>query len=398
MPNTYSIIIVGGGMVGLSAACALAKLGLSIAVIDNHPPLQPNYTQPDARVSSINLENQRFLQQLNVWQCISSQARCPLRDMQVWDHLGGGQIHFDAADIGVAELGCIVENRALRYALWQCLQALDGVDLITASVIDAAINEQQAVVKLDNQKTLSADLLIAADGGRSPLRDTLQMSVQQRTYQQQAIIAVVQAEQAHRMTAYQNFLPTGPVAVLPLADAHRMNLIWSVDTVEAERLMALEQTSFQFELANALQDKLGKLSLLTERKAIPLIMRHAKQYVKERIALLGDAAHTIHPLAGQGVNLGFADAACLAREIDEGLQKKRDIGSLRVLRQYERARRGDNASILLAMRVFKELFASQAMPVVQARSAGFNTVNRITLLKKLFMDKAVGTHGVLTFP
>jgi len=238
-------------------------------------------------------------------------------------------------------------------------------------------------------------LIIGADGGQSWVRAQMGVPVTERPYDQQALVAVLKTEKTHQQMGWQSFLPTGPLGLLPLADDHTMAMVWSNDLAVAERLSALDEKTFNRELSAALNHRLGELHCLTKPVAIPLIMRHVDQYVQPRLALVGDAAHTIHPLAGQGVNLGLMDAACLAQVLVDAQNKQQDIGSLRVLRRYQRWRKGDNALMLAAMRGFKDLFGSKKPGLMQLRSQGFNQVNQLGCVKNAFMRYAMGWQGEL---
>ncbi len=393
----YDVIIVGGGLVGLVLAHALAQATMTVAVIESkQPPLDWSASQLDARVSAVNLASTRILQNLNVWQALRSQAISPLRKMIVWDSRGGGEIEFDSATIGVAQLGSIVENREMIRVLWQQLQSSEQVDLrCPAKPSKLECHNEHVKLILSNQQTITASLIVGADGGRSWVREQMQTPWLERPYEQEAMVAIVNTKKPHQETAWQNFLSQGTIALLPLANKHHAAMIWSSEKTHAASLLERSQVQFNREVTNALDHRLGEIEVLNEPRAIPLVMRHAKHYVSERIALIGDAAHTIHPLAGQGVNLGFMDAATLAEVAIDAKHKKQDIGALKPLRRYERWRKGDNTMMLMAMRGFKEVFASEAPWLITTRSMGLNFTERFPGLKNFFIRYAVGKSSDL---
>lgn len=390
--SNNAVIIIGAGMVGLVLARALSQQNIHVTLIESQKPaLKFAKNSVDARVSALNLASKIFLQQLQSWEYLQPQHVAPLRELIVWDDLGGGDIHFDSADVGENEMGYIIENRELLRVLWQQCSDDENITLLCPAKPKTIQNHpDHLTLTLEDGATLSARLIVGADGGQSWLRTQMSTEVIERSYYQQAIIAVVKTESAHCNVAYQSFLTTGPIGLLPLADAHQAALVWSCDHEKAQALLAMEASEFNLEMTNALHMRLGQLRLLNAPQAISLTMRHARQYVALRLALIGDAAHTIHPLAGQGVNLGFMDAQCLANVISHAAQVGKDIGAMKILRRYERARKGDNTVMIAAMRGFKELFGNESPLLIQLRSQGLNLCNRMTMLKKCFMHYAMG--------
>lgn len=400
----WDVVIAGGGMVGAACALALAGCELRIAVIEPRPPSERGEpgTQaageggrlpPPSRVSAINRASQRFLERLEVWGTISDLGVSPYREMRVWDAQSGAAIHFDAQVLNEPDLGHIVENRVIQGALWEALSACENLELLSpASLIDLETGSDWIHLRLSDGRSLRSRLLIGADGRDSLVRTLSGIETQAWDYRQRAIIADVRPERPHRRTAWQRFLPTGPLALLPLADG-RCALVWSADEDYAAELMALDERGFAQALGEASEFRLGALHLESQRLAIPLRAHHAKVYVRSRVALIGDAAHSIHPLAGQGVNLGLMDAAALAAAIQSGLEHGRDIGGLWTLRRYERARRGANLLMLQAMGLFKSVFGSREAPVVQARALGLRLADRLEPLKRLFMREALGLES-----
>ena len=389
-PQKKDVIIFGGGMVGLVLAAALSKANFTIAVIESKEPcLDWDETDYDARVSAINLASMCFLNDLHVWSNLQSTRISPVDRMLVWDTQGGGEIDFNAYDVHEEALAYIVENREIIRVLWEKLTDDPNVDLIFPCKADSVtVNDHEVRLRLDNDVMFISDVIVGADGAQSWLRSQMPIEIVEKPYQHHAVVAVIHTEKPHERTAYQPFLKTGPLGVLPLNDSHRIAIVWSTNPAHANELMAMKNENFNRALTNAIGSRLGHMQCLSNRQSIPLTMRHAKQYIAERMALVGDAAHTIHPLAGQGVNLGFMDAACFSETLSNAKEKSQAIGSTRVLRRYERWRRGDNALMLLAMRLFKEGFADQSPLWVSLRSFGLNMTNKQAWIKKYFMQAA----------
>jgi 2-octaprenylphenol hydroxylase len=385
------ILVVGGGMVGAAFACACLGQGWRVALLETREPRRSwPAGEVDLRVSALNRASQRILERLGVWERILQLGASPYREMHVWDSVGGGSIHFDSADLGERDLGHIVENRVIQLALWEHLERSGEVDLLCpAALDDLELTRDAALVDLADGRRICARLLVGADGRESAVRRRAGIAIRGWLYDQQAIVANVQTEEWHRETAWQRFLPTGPLAFLPLLDG-RCSIVWSATASRAEELLALGDGDFRAQLEEAIDARLGAIGDIGPRAAFELRMQHAEHYVEPRLALIGDAAHAVHPLAGQGVNLGFLDAAALAAALVEAGQKRRDIGELWALRRYERARRGDNMLMLAAMDGFKRLFSNAVVPLAVARSLGLSLVDRAAPVKQLFMRHALG--------
>ena len=393
MTKHYDIIIVGGGMVGATLACGLAEEAdqLSIAVIDaNTPNLDWDKDSYDMRVSAITRASQTIFKNIGVWEKIVEQRVSPYRDMFVWDAGGKGEIHFDSADMGEADLGHIIENRVIVKALHQRIDELQQIDLLCPTQIESIeFNENKTELRLKDKTLLSANLVVGADGTRSWIRQQADIAVKGWDFDQAALVTTVKTEKYHQDTAWQRFLSTGPLAFLPLTEGYS-SIVWSTSPDEAKRLTEISENEFAIELEQAFENKLGKIESVAGRAVFPLRLFETLHYVKPRLALVGDAAHTIHPLAGQGVNLGLADVASLMDVIVDALNNKKDIGDLKVLRRYERWRRADNRSMLVAMDGLKRLFGSELSVVKDLRNFGLNITNRITPLKNLLMKEAMG--------
>lgn len=389
--TSFDVVVVGGGMVGAACAAALSGHGLAIAVVESHQPARDwRPGEIDLRVSALSRASQYFLERLEVWGRIQELGVSPYREMHVWDALGGGHVHFDSQALGEPDLGHIVENRVVQLALWEQLENADDVQLLCpAGIVDLETDAVSARLILSDGRSITTRLLVGADGRDSLIRTLAGIETEGWDYGQRAIVAHVRPAEWHRETAWQRFLPTGPLALLPLADG-RCSIVWSADDARAAELMALDDAAFSAAVSEASELRLGTLTLDSPRVAIPLRLQHATTYVRPGLALIGDAAHAIHPLAGQGVNLGFMDAAELAAALEIGLAHKRDIAGLWTLRRYERARRGENQLMLQAMDGFKRLFGHEEPLVVRARGLGLSLTDHLEPLKRLFMAQALG--------
>jgi 2-polyprenylphenol 6-hydroxylase len=395
LPNRFDLIVVGAGMVGAAFACACLGKGLSIAQVE---PRSPQRDWPegevDLRVSALSRASQRILTRLGVWGRISELGASPYREMHVWEGLGHGSIHFDSAALGEPDLGHIIENRVTQLALWERLEQAAEVTLICpATCLDLTLGSD-ATLTLGDGRRLSARLLVAADGRDSWVRQAVGIATTGWDYDQQAVVANVTPSRWHGETAWQRFLPTGPLAFLPLRDG-RCSIVWSAEQTHAAELMALDEAAFAAELGEASEHRLGDILAVGPRACVPLRLQHAAEYVRPHLALIGDAAHAVHPLAGQGVNLGLLDAAQLAQTLDLALARGRDLGGLWALRRYERARRGDNLAMLAAMDGFKRLFSNQDPVLASLRGWGLSLTDRLTPVKHRFVAEALGLHGDL---
>lgn len=395
--HDFDIVIVGAGMVGAALACALGGARLRVALIEAQP-FQHDWPADsfDQRVSAITRASQNIFQALGAWPAMCEARVSPYRDMHVWDATGDGVIHFDSADIGEPLLGHIIENRVIQSALLKRVAELDTVELITpASVVSFEIQAEQVQVTLDSGRVMQAALIVGADGGRSPLRELAGIEVQGWSYGQEAVVARIETSGPHRETAWQRFMPDGPLAFLPLADGSS-SIVWSTSPEHARELLAMDDSIFLDALQTSFGDSLGRMLRCGPRAGFPLRMQHAKQYTQPRLALIGDAAHTIHPLAGQGVNLGLADAAALAEVLVQAHHQHQDIGDLRVLRRYERWRKGDNMAMITSMESFKRLFGSRSPTLRWLRNTGLRLTDRLVPAKNLIMRQAMGMEGELS--
>ncbi|MBL4852336.1 MAG: UbiH/UbiF/VisC/COQ6 family ubiquinone biosynthesis hydroxylase [Gammaproteobacteria bacterium] len=395
MQHDYDMIIVGANIVGSTLACALADSSLKLLVIDGFKPEPdwPNNSYDDThdlRVSALTSTSSELFEKLGIWQNLIKDRPSPFRALHVWNEDANNKLSFDSADTGEAYLGHIVENRRVQQALHQALAYRRSVELkLGISLATLTIEKDKATITTSDKKTITTKLIVGADGARSKVRDLSNISTNSWSYQQQAIIANVKTEKSHQQCGWQRFLATGPLALLPLADG-RCSIVWSAQDAYANELMAMDKETFASEMTTALQNELGQITLDSERAAFPLKAQHANNYVAPRIALIGDAAHSIHPLAGQGVNLGLLDAACLAEIINTALENKRDIGREQTLKKYQRARKTSNLAMLTATDGLNKLFSNNNDLLNWARNTGFATVNAMPKTTSLFMRLAAG--------
>jgi 2-octaprenylphenol hydroxylase len=360
----YDVVIAGGGMVGSMLACVLGDSSLKVALVEREQPPAVLGAAYELRVSALTLASRTMLEVLGVWRGIAQRRFAPVAAMRVWDGGGQGEIRFDAAEIGEPALAYIVENNVIVAALHERLTQTMNVHRVSGAIADISRNGEAHATLVDGRR-LRARLLVAADGADSAVRGLLGIPQRRFELAQQGIVATVRTARAHESTAWQKFLPTGPLAFLPLPEPHTCSIVWSADRARAEELLALDDDAFRAALAQSFGDRLGEIESVSARAAFPLTLAHAERYAIERAVLVGDAAHTVHPLAGQGVNLGFLDAAALGEVLLAVTQEGRDIGALHVLRRYERWRKGENLAMLSATGGFKFLFGND-WPVVTA--------------------------------
>lgn len=394
MNTSYRVIVIGSGAVGATLACQLARRGVRTALVEAREPPDFDADNVDLRVFAISRATQRIWSHLGAWDEMRASRVSAYRAMEVWDACGRGRIRFDAAELGEPDLGHIVENRLIQSVLFKLAHSLDALDVFCPASPEAmALEPERAKITLADGRVLEAELVVAADGARSSIRELAGIEVQTHAYAQKALVAHVRGERAHGETARQVFLPEGPLAFLPLSDG-RCSIVWSADDARAQALLALDDTAFLAELTQASEGALGTMIETTPRASFPLAAMHAERYVLPRLALIGDAAHTVHPLAGQGVNLGVLDAAVLA-EVLERTMDGGDLGELALLRRYERWRRGENLSMQTAMSGFKALFGSRLPLLPSIRSAGLGLVDRLGPVKSELMRRAMGISGDL---
>lgn len=395
MKQAFDCIIIGGGIVGLTAALALAENDFKIALIDAKPlTIEIKPDDFDLRVSAITRSSENIFRHLNVWQDMAATRISPYIRMRVWEEQGDGNIEFSADKIAEPNLGHIIENRVIQNSLLKRIQLLSNVQVFAPSrTIDFYHHEDNIMLQFETGEEIYGKLIIGADGANSWVRERAEFDLLKKDYDHHAIIATVRTELPHQKIARQRFLTDGVLALLPLSDPHLSSIVWSTTPAKVERLIQLSDTAFSKSLTDAFSTTLGNIFLQSKRESFPLTMRHVKHYAKPRIVLVGDAAHTIHPLAGQGVNLGLLDVASLVETLLAVKKAGRDIGLLQHLRKYERARKGDNQIMLLAMSGFKNLFGQENSAMVWARNLGLNLTDKAEPVKNLFIKKAMGLIG-----
>ncbi|NNC66283.1 MAG: UbiH/UbiF/VisC/COQ6 family ubiquinone biosynthesis hydroxylase [Gammaproteobacteria bacterium] len=397
-----SALIVGGGPVGLGVAALLLSNQQAerwtVRLIEPRPAPDWSEADVDLRVYALSRASQHVLDSAGAWPGIAARRVSPYRRMHVWE--GGyrasvGALTFDSAQLGEPDLGHIVEDRLIRHCLIELLCAKSNVELEFGTEL-AGVRPTADGVEVTTQdgRALTADVLLAADGGASTVRDLLELPVITVPYGQEAIVAHVGTEQPHAETAWLRFLRTGPIALLPLADG-RSSIVWSMSTDRAQTLLQLDDDAFMAEVAAATDHALGGITSVSARASFPLRAIHARQYCARRVALIGDAAHAVHPLAGQGMNLGLLDAAVLVEVLQDAVCRGEDPGDLRVLRRYERRQKGRNLKTMLAMDVLHRLFTRAGPLLAPARVCGLTLVDSLPFAKHAFMREALGLVGEL---
>ncbi|MBA6123859.1 2-octaprenyl-3-methyl-6-methoxy-1,4-benzoquinol hydroxylase [Pseudomonas juntendi] len=395
------LLIVGAGMVGSALALALRHSGLQILLLDGGPltvkpfdalaPFEP-------RVSALSAASQRILERLGAWEGIAQRRATPYSDMHVWDGSGTGQIHFSAASVHAQVLGHIVENRVVQDSLLERLHDSDVGLLANARLEQLRRSGDDWLLTLADGRRLRAPLVVAADGAHSAVRRLAGCDTREWDYLHHAIVTSVRCSAGHQATAWQRFTDEGPLAFLPLTRGGQQDwcsIVWSTTPEQAERLMALDDAAFVQALERAFEGRLGSVLQADPRVCVPLRQRHAKRYVEHGLALVGDAAHTIHPLAGQGVNLGFLDAAVLADVLGKACERGERLADVKVLSRYERRRMPHNLALMAAMEGFERLFQANPLPLRWLRNSGLKLVQQMPEAKAMFVRQALGLSGDL---
>lgn len=391
-------------MVGclLGAALAVAPVRgtkpLKVCVLEDRlpqafqPGSEPDY---DLRVSALSIGSQRILESVGAWQGIVSRRAAPYARLSVWDGEQTGRTDFNANDIHVSHLGHIVENRVIQLALLERANELEHVDVISPVRMQRFSQTKTGVsVLLDDGRAINASLLVGADGANSQVRSQAGIALDKKMYEQHALVATVLTDKPQQDITWQRFVPSGPQAMLPLC-GHRASLVWYHDAETVSRLKALDDAEFLLELHQAFPEDLGHVEKVYERGSFPIAKAHAAQYISNRVALVGDAAHTVHPLAGQGVNLGMLDAAALAQVVLLAASKRRDFGAHEVLRRYQRWRYAENQIMINALDAIHESFKPRPSWFQLARSASLSVVDRVAPLRVQLMRHAMGISGDL---
>ncbi|MCW9717400.1 FAD-dependent monooxygenase [Avibacterium sp. 21-599] len=387
--KNFDLIIIGGGMVGLALAAKLKHTAMRIALIESHPP-HFSSTHIAYRVSALNLASEHFLQELNAWQTIQTTRATAYDKMSVWEKDSFAKIEFDTKGLGISHLGHIVENPIIQHSLWQQVDAQENIEIFTETAQNIGINESSAILTLTDGQMLVGKLVVGADGANSWLRQKANIPLIFRDYGQYALVCNVKTAEPHQHCARQIFAPDSILAFLPLHQENLCSIVWSLPPEQAKQLRDCNLAQFNKQLSIAFDNQLGLCECQSERQAIPLTARYARNFAQPRIALIGDAAHTIHPLAGQGVNLGLQDALLLAQEIEKHVALGLDIGEYRNLRYYERTRKTEAVKMLIAMQGLKDLFAGNNPLKKLARGIGLRATNQFGLLKEQLIRQGLG--------
>jgi len=390
------VAIAGGGMVGAALGCALALQGFRVLLIEAEAP-QSKWPAGDValRVSALSRASQRILQNLGAWSRMQELRVSAYREMHVWDARGNGSIHFSAADLGEPDLGHIVENRVIQLALWERLRRLENVEILCPEAVQGLeLGGSRPALRLSDGRGIQAELVVGADGSRSAVRALAGIPTRGWLYDQHALVANVRPSRGHGETAWQRFMPQGPLALLPLNDG-RCSIVWSTSPGHVQELMGLPEDRFCSSLTRASEGIIGAILATGPRASFPLALRHAETYIRPGLALIGDAAHSVHPLAGQGVNLGFLDAATLVDILVAARASRQALGAVSILRRYERTRKGANLAMLALMDGFKRLFSNDDLALRWLRNLGLNLADATGPLKRELMRRAMGCAGEL---
>lgn len=387
------VLVVGGGVVGAALALALARERLEVGLVEAREPAAFDPADVDLRVFALAPASVALLERLGAWPRVAAMRACAYRTMRVWERDRRDELSFDAAMVGAGVLGHIVEDRVLKAALWATLDEAKAIRrLCPARVLRCEPGAGDTRVELDDGRRIRARLVVAADGAASPLREAAGLALDATPYGQRAVVAHVRTARAHEDTAWQRFTPQGTLALLPLADG-RVSVVFSLKDARATAVLALDDAAFRAAIAEASDARLGEVLETTPRAAYPLRLQLARRYAGPRLALVGDAAHVFHPLAGQGLNLGLLDAAALAEVLGAAARAREDLGAAAVLARYEQWRRGEVARAARAFELLDGLFRSDVGPLPWLRRTGLSLVQRIGPLRRELALHASGFAG-----
>lgn len=394
MKQDFDIVIVGGGMVGAALGCALGGSQLQVAVLEQQMPEAFSPQQPhDLRVSALSIASRKIMEMVGAWEGINTRRFCPFRRMRVWETRGDAE--FCSDDIQQRDLGYIVENRVTQLAFLDRLIEFDNVQLLCPARIDKLrYDPLRSEITLQDGRTITAKLLVAADGGQSRVRQAAGIGVTSWDYGQHALVIYIETDYEQQDITWQRFVPSGPQAFLPLPGNYG-SIVWYNSPDEVRRLQALSPDALLDELTAAFPDCLGKVRAVLGATSFALKRQHAQNYVKAGVALVGDAAHMINPLAGQGVNIGLLDAAALAQVVVEAANKGKDFSGLEVLQKYEKLRRNENLKMMSVMDAFYRMFSNDVLPLKIVRNFGLGLAERLRPAKLKVMRLAMGLEGNL---
>jgi 2-octaprenyl-6-methoxyphenol hydroxylase len=398
--SRYDVAIVGGGIAGTTLAAILGDAGLKIALIERQAPSKLSAPAYDGRTTAITYGSRQVLNAAGLWAALAPHA-CPIADIRVADGHSPLFLHFDSREVGDAPLGSIVENRLIRQSLYTRIKNIKTVTQIApATVTELDGSGPMARLTLEDGREIAADLIVGADGRESFIRGAAGIETVGWKYDQQAIVTIMGHSLRHENIAVENFMAPGPFAILPMIDApdgtHRSSIVWTDGNEAVPLYMKMSPAQFDAELQRRTGDWLGTVWEIGPRFTYPLQLRHAKRYVAPRVALIADAAHVIHPIAGQGLNLGMRDIACLAELLVDRRRAGLDLGDAGLLAAYEKARRPDNIAFTAATDILDRLFSNDIAPIRLARRVGLGAVNQVPPLRRFFMRRAMGAAGALS--
>jgi 2-octaprenylphenol hydroxylase len=388
------VVVVGGGIVGAAIACGLSLGGIQTVLVEGRMPQREwGEGMADLRVSALTQASKNILENLSCWKGVEKRAATAYREMKIWDCAANGELHFDGADVGGDILGHIVENRVTVASLWDALEQNESASIICPARVTALDNgKERARLTLDDGRVIEAELVVAADGRESMVRTMAGISVNGWEYDHSGLVATVRPEKGHNDTCYQRFLADGGIlAFLPISDG-TCSIVWSIERGHAKELLALDEAAFLKALTTASDGLLGEIKEVGDRAAFPLKLQYASHYSKGRVVLAGDAAHALHPLAGQGANQGLLDSASLIELLLEAHKEGRPLASQQPLRRYERWRKSDNYTMMGAMDGLKKVYGASFTPFEQLRSMGMNFINQTVPVKNQFTRYAMGKH------
>lgn len=398
MKPDYDIVVIGGGLAGASMAAAFADTSLRIAMIEAQTMGSSNQPSYDDRTTTLAYGSKRIFDGMAVWPQINREQICPIKHIHISDQGHFGLTHLSAEEANLEALGYVVVNRVLGQALYDRLKAAENIHIVSpASVSEIRIGDEEAQCDIEqagNRKTVSARLLVLADGGRSGLREKLGIELEETPYRQTAITAHVTPEKFHEYTAYERFTSSGPLAVVPLS-GQRCGIVWTTEDSNAETITDLTDEAFLQKLGDRFGHRLGEFVRVGKRNAYSLALSRAREQIRPRLVLIGNAAHGVHPVAGQGFNLGLRDAATLAQVVVEADQKGGDIGDMSILNRYMDWRRRDNLMVPAFTHGLIKLFSNDFPPLVVARNIGLMGVDLFPTIKRRFTRRTSGLHGRL---
>jgi len=388
--DRFDAVVVGAGVVGAAAALRLAAEGLRIAIVEAHEPQAWTPATSDLRVYAFAPDAQGLLEEVGAWASVASARAHPYRHMRVWDAAGGGELAFDADQMGRDCLGHIVEHELLVDRLWAALARAPAIErLCPDKLLELEQDDDEVVLTLQSETRLRARLVLGADGAASRVRALLGVHTRDHDYHQQGVVAYVSTQLPHQDTAWQRFLATGPLAFLPCADG-RCSIVWTLPDAEAGRVLALEPAEFCRELTRAFDSRLGEVTAVSERKAFPLRRRLAEPMAVGRVALVGDAAHVVHPLAGQGVNLGLRDVASLGRMVADARAGGRDFSAVHRLQRWARSRASENAVAAGSFEAINRIFSNESVVPTLLRGHLLGLAGKLPPLTQFFWKRAAG--------